>query len=366
MQFCFKRAIVIAATTVLGACSSSDEQQVIDEDHQYVNTQEQGPLVLPQDSLPVKLGDEFLLPEHQSKGQIGESLDLQSPPQLLALASGSRLDKSGIKNKIWFDRTTVVEDLPEFAFDALKGYLRQERAEDTKLNEGSKTSDTGWITDTIEGSFWPWADGDKSTSLRFDTKLAHTENGAVATMEANLTGMRVNGKDVPLSSMTGKDKLRAEVQFMNGYIYYFQLAQEKLLKTQEVAKVYEMSLRVSNNGDGQSVLRSDKNADLVWVHFRTLLEEVGFEVEDVDRSARKLFVRLGEKELGFWDSLWSSNESEYKLNIPIGRYMVRVTTASTKSVITFYDEYNEPLSDAQYQAIIGPFTQAAKKLALEL
>lgn len=366
MQFCFKRAIVIAATTVLGACSSSDDQQVINEDHQYVNTQEQGPLVLPQGATPVKVGDEFVLPEHQSKGLVGESLDLQSPPQLLALASGSRLDKKGVKNKIWFDRTTVVEDLPEFAFDALKGYLRQERADGSQLNDGSKTSDTGWITDTIEGSFWPWADGDKSTSLRFDTKQAHTENGAVATVQAQLTGMRINGEDIPLSSMTDKDKLRAEVQFMNGYIYYFQLAQEKLLKKKEVAKVYEMSLRVSNDAQGQSVFRSDKNADLVWVHFRTLLEEVGFEVEDVDRSARKLFVRLGEKETSFWQSLWSSNDSDYDIDMPYGSYMVRVTTSSTKSVVTFYDEFDKPIADEHYQAVIGSFTAAAKKLALEL
>ena len=367
MQFCFKRAIVITATTVLGACSSSDEQQVINEDHQYVNTQEQGALALPEGAKLNKSGDEFLIPNHQSNGQIGEDLDLQSPPQLLALASGSRLDKKGVKNKIWFDRTTVVEDLPAFAFDAMKGYLRQERAQGSELNDETKKTDSGWITDTIEGSIWPWADGDKSTSLRFKTVQAQTENGAVATVQADLIGMRINGEDIAIDNMTDKDKLRAEVQFLNGYIYYYQLAQEKLLKAKEVAKVYEMSLRLSNDGDGKTVFRSDKNADVVWTNLRTLIEEVGVEVEDVDRSARKLFIRHNEKETSFWSSIWGSDDNgEYQINIPYGTYMMRVTSAGTESVITIYDEFDNRVSDEFYQTMIAPFSQAAKKLALEL
>ena len=366
MQFNFQQVAVIVATAILASCSSSDEQQVINEDHQYVNTKEQPSLVLPQGATPIKVDETYTLPEHHSKGAIGEALDLQSPPQLLALASGSRLDKKGVKNKIWFDRTTVVEDLPQFAFDALKGYLQQENAQGTQLNETKMSSDTGWITDTIEGSIWPWADGDQSTSVRFKTEQAKSANGAVATVQANLIGLRKNGQDVPLSSLTPKDKLRAEVQFMNGYIYYFQLSQEKLLKQKEVAKVSEMTLRISNNAKGDSVFRSDKNADLVWVHFRSLLEEVGFSVDDVNRSERKLFVSYEQKEVGFWDSIWGKSENQYAIDIPYGHYMVRVTTDSTKSVVTFYDEFDKPIADKHYQALVGTLTEVAKKLALEL
>lgn len=369
MQFCmpltFPRAFVFISSILLIGCSSSDRQEEIDDDYQYLRAVEQPALELPQDWQLSVMDDSYVLPEHQSKGELGSDLDLQSPPQLLALASGSRLDKNGIKNVIWFDRTTVVEDLPKFGFNALKGYLRQQQAEGSQFDEQQRSAVSGWITEVVEGGIWPWSSDDMVTSLQFHTRQQQNTNGTVTSFQADLTGMKVNGEEVAVSSLPAKDKLNYEVEFINGYIYYFQLIQERLLKKQQVEKVYEVSLKVSNNAQGDTVLRSKKNADVVWVHFRTLLEEVGFVVEDVDRSARKLFIEYQPKEQGFWQWIWSDDQ-QYSLNIPYGKYSVRVTTNTTMSVITLYDQNEQPVSSTIYGELIETFTEVAKQLSLEL
>ena len=364
MQFWLKSALVVAMTSVMVGCTSSDEQ-VINEDHQYVNAQERGRLKVPAGFNPVEGDGSFALPEQRVQGDVGESLDLQSPPQLLALASGSRLDDKNHKNKIWFDRTTVVENLPVFTFDAMRNYLSFIDAQAANFNDQTKTVDTGWITDVREGSIWPWSDAGGSRGLRFETIQKTRAKGMIASVQANLTGMQINGKDVPLSTLTPNDRLRAEIEFMNGFIYYFQLSQEKLMKDAKIARVYDMTLKTGTDKNGAVVLRSEKNADVVWTSFRSLLEELGFTIEDVDRSSRKLFVSYNEEEKGFWRSLWDDDKA-VEVNLAPGKYVVRVTSEQTKSAITWYDVNEQPMTADTYDNIIEPLVQVAKKLALEL
>jgi len=114
-----------------------------------------------------------------------------------------------------------------------------------------------------------------------------------------------------------------------------------------------------------TTLRSEKNVDVAWVEFRTLLEDIGFKVEDVNRSTRKLFVSYKEEEEGFWSSLWS-DEPEVSLDLPAGKYVVRVTSEQTQCAITFYDGNEQLMPESTYDKIIGPLSEVAKKLALEL
>lgn len=366
MQFWLKSALVISVASILLGCSSSDEQKVINEDHQYINSKEQTKLKFPEGTPPLGGDGSYILPELSTKGEIGEDLDIQSPAQILALASGSRIDEDGVKNRVWFDRTNVVDDLPKFSFRILKSFLNSVDAEGLNMDETKKVNSSGWITEELEGGFWPWSVDAKTIAVKFDMERSFRAKGMIGSFQATLTGMKINGEDVSLSSLTDAQKLRSEINFINDYVYYFQLAQEKLMKDKQIARSYDLTLRVGEDQNGQTALRSDKTADIAWVQFRSLAEEIGFRIEDVDRSTRKLFLSYKEEEKGFWDSLWSDDD-EYELDLAPGKYMVRVKSIEqTKSVIIFYDENELRLPQTTYGKIIEPLQQVAKKLALEL
>ncbi|MCJ8272505.1 MAG: outer membrane protein assembly factor BamC [Psychrosphaera sp.] len=220
MQFWLKSALVIAMTGVVSGCVSP-EDRVINEDHQYVHATERGEIRLPEGAIRPTSDDSYKLPDEQPSGDIGEALNIQSPLQLLALASGSRLDDKNKVSKIWFDKTAVIDDLPKFTFDALRSYLKSNKVADSNIDEAAKSVNTGWITEVREGSFWSWSDDSSSSSYKFVTGQQDRANGFITIVNVKLTGHQRNGKDVPLSSLTKNEINRAETTFLNDYIYHY-------------------------------------------------------------------------------------------------------------------------------------------------
>lgn len=363
MQFWLKSAVVIAMTGVVAGCVSP-EDRVINENHQYVNATERGEVLLPEGAIRPTGDETYKLPEVIPSGDVGEALNIQSPLQLLALASGSRLDDKNKVSKIWFDKTAVIDDLPKFTFDALRSYLRSNKVADSNFDEAAKSVNTGWVTDVREGSFWSWSDDSSSTSYKFLTAQQDRADGFITIVNVKLTGHQRDGKEVPLSSLTKNEINRAETTFLNDYIYHFQLMQEVLMKKASIARKSDFTLSVGANAQGLQVFQSAKAVDTVWVHFRTLVENLGFTVDDFDRSGKKLFVTYAAQEQGFWDSIW--DDDVVQLSLPPAAYVLKITPKGKQSVVTFYDENEQPLSSDQIQSMEAAFVTVAKKLGLEL
>ena len=169
---------VLVKTGVVSGCVSP-EDRVINEDHQYVHATERGEIRLPEGAIRPTSDDSYKLPDEQPSGDIGEALNIQSPLQLLALASGSRLDDKNKVSKIWFDKTAVIDDLPKFTFDALRSYLKSNKVADSNIDEAAKSVNTGWITEVREGSFWSWSDDSSSSSYKFVTGQQDRANGFI-------------------------------------------------------------------------------------------------------------------------------------------------------------------------------------------
>lgn len=365
MQFWLKHSIALCIAGMVVGCASP-EDQVIDEDHEYVNTGERGPLVLPPGAKRPQGTGEYILPEHKSRGPVGQDLDIQAPPQLLALASGSRLDEKNTVNRIWFDKTNVVEDLSSFTFDALKSYLSIRKVEGSELNNDAKTMITGWINNTKEDSFWLWGGDSTTTSHRFDVKQAVSAKGLVTRVDVKLVGHRVDGEEISLSSMTQEQINRAEISFLNDYIFHFQLIQEDLMRNAQVASTDDFSFTFGKTAKGSFAFQSDKDVETVWVSIRTLLENVGFTVDDIDRTSKKLYATYEKPELGFWGSLWSDDE-DIDLQIPHGQYVIRVTNDDErKSKVVFFDQSEQELSESLYQNMQSTLVRMGQKLGLKL
>jgi outer membrane protein assembly factor BamC len=364
VQFWLKCVSVAVATALLGGCASP-EDRVVNEDHQYVNTAERDALKLPPGA-KTSVGDEtYFLPQKKSAGAIGENLEINSPLQLLALAGGSRLDDVNKASKIWFDRTSVVKDLPTFTFGALSSYLKRNNVTGSTLDSVKRTAKTGWINEVREGSFWSWGDNSTSSGYRFSTSQYSSGKGNTTSVEVKLEGYQRDGEDVPMSTLSEEYIDRSEIAFLNDYIYHFQLLQEVLMKKAQIARASDFTLKMGNNEKGEHVFRSAKNVDVVWVEFRTLLEKIGFTVDDVDRTTKKLFLTYAKPDQGFWGSLWDDDDF-VELDLPPGQYVIRVTELDRKSVITFYDQDEQPLPQNRYTAMENSFIKLAKKLELEL
>ena len=189
-------------------------------------------------------------------------------------------------------------------------------------------------------------------------------NGFITIVNVKLTGHQRDGKDVPLSSLTKNEINRAETTFLIDYIYHYQLLQEVLMKKARIVRKSDFTLSVGANEQGQQVFHSAKTVDTVWVHFRTLVENLGFTVDDFDRSGKKLFITYELQEQGFWDSIWGDDVVE--LSLPPAQYVLKVTSNDKQSTVTFYDENEQPLSASQVQSMEAAFVTVAKKQGLEL
>ena len=359
MQFWLKCASVLVISGYLGGCASPEDREV-NEDHQYVNAEERGELKLPEGHVRRSGDDSFHLPKNTPAGKVGETLDIRSPVQLLALASGSRLDEQNKVSKIWFDRTDVVEDLPKFTFDALKSYLKSEKVADASFDDSAKTADTGWIVETKEGGFWPWSEDDSSISHRFDTVQTQRAKGYITSVDVKLTGVRRNGETVAVSSLPQEYINRAETNFLNQYVYHFQLMQEVLMKKAQIARAEDFTLTLADSGQ----FHSAKAADTVWVEFRTLIENLGFTVDDVDRTSKILFVTYAEPDEGFWSSLWSDDDKP--LSLSPAQYVIKVSARERQSSIVLMDKDQNPLPQSTMQEIASKMIKKARAMELEL
>ncbi len=365
MQFWLKCSIAISLAS-LGVGCASPEDRVVNEDHQYVNAQDRAPLAVPQGISSPKGSQEYVLPEVKATGPVGEALDIKSPPQLFTLASGSRLDDKNKVNKIWFDRTNVVLDLERFAFDAMVEFLTFNEVKDSTVDEQNKTVTTGWVHQTKEEGFWLWDDGGKTLSYRFATKQKVVLGGAAASVEVKLIGHKVGSKDVPLSSLSQDFINRAETAFLNDYIFHYQLMQEDLMRKAKVAIDSEFNLALTQNADGNWGFHSAKSADIVWGSLQPLLQEVGFNIDDVNRSTKTLYLTLAEKDSGFWSSLWSDDDA-FEVSLTPGQYIVKVhTDEQRQSDIIFYDKDEKPLARNMMRSLEEVIGKAGRKLELQL
>lgn len=365
MQFWLKCSIVLCVAGLVTGCANP-ENQVVDEDHQYVNAVERGPLILPKGVKRPQGSDDFLLPDARAGGVVGERLDIQSPPQLWPMASGSRLDEKNTINKIWFDKTNVVDNLHNFTFDALKSYLDTYQVEGSELNFESKSAKTGWIHHVKEGGFWLWGDAQETVSYRYETKQAVTPSGLITTVDVKLIGYRADGEDIALSSMAQEQINRAEITFLNDYVFHYQLLQEDLMRQAKIARAQDFTLSVGQYEQDQWAFHSAKDVETVWVSFRTLLENASFNVDDLDRTSKKLYVTYELPEQGFWSSLWSDDEA-IDLKLAPGQYVIQVIpTRGRQSDIVILDSNEQPLGEQQYRNMESALTKLGRKLDVQL
>lgn len=364
MQFWLKCSIAVAIAGLASGCASP-EDTVINEDHQYVNVADRAPLKLPQGVNRPQGNAEYVLPEVKVGGEVGEDLDIQSPPQLFTLASGSRLDNDNKVNKIWFDKTTAVSDLPNFTFDVLQEFLNYSEVKGSEINSARKTAKTGWLNQSREGGFWSWGDEARTLGYRFETKQQSTRSGSSTTVEVKLIGHQVNGKDVPLTSLTQAFIERAEISFLNDYIFHFQLMQEELMRKAKVISERDFSLALAEAESGQWGFHSAKNADTVWGSLRPLLEEVGFKIDDVNRSSKTLYVTFEEQDQGFWSSLWS--DDAFNVSLAPGQYVIKVVSDEQRqSNILFFDNNEQALDRSIVRSMEEVLIKTGRKLDLEL
>lgn len=358
--------LVVGVSGWMAGCSSS-EDRVLNEDHQYVNAVEGKAMAIPQGLEKPQINSDYELPTTALNGAVGEQLDVRSPVQLLALASGSRLDDNNRTSMLWFDQTEVVKDLSKFTWDAIKGYLKGLNADGSTFDEQEKTVITDWIHHVDESSFWSWGASDVKTSYRYKMTLQMKPHGKTGAVTTTLIGHQLNGQDVAVSSIAPIDKIQAEVGFLNEFVYHFQILQELRMDKTERTGSTVITLDTTQNDEGQQAFHSSKGLDTVWAEFRVLLEGVGIKVDDVDRGLRKLFISYKAQKPGFWDSLWG-DEAFPELDLPDGEYMVRVKEGKKRgeSLITLYDKDDQPLPASQYLALESVLIETAKTLGLEL
>ncbi|MFT5163997.1 MAG: outer membrane protein assembly factor BamC [Alteromonadaceae bacterium] len=361
-----KCLMVISVAGLAAGCSSSEEQ-VVSEDHRYLESNEGKVIAVPQ-GLNQPIGDDdFYMPKIPKVGSLGQSLDIRAPTQLLALASGSRLDENNRTSMIWFDQSEVVDDLPKFTWDAINGYLDGQKVVDSQFDETGKTVQTGWVHHLKESSFWSWSTSDETTSYRYKMTMKMKPHGKSGYVSVALTGYQLNGKDVALASLVPVDRTQAEIGFLNEFVYHFQILQELRMDKSKRTGSTIITLALAKDAQGQQALHSDKDIDTVWVDFRMLLEGLGFTIDDVDRSVRQLFVSYKKPEVGFWDSLWGGSDLP-ELNLTEGEYIIKVTDAQIlgESLISISTKDLQPLAQSEYDAVFEEFVKMAKQMGLSL
>ncbi len=314
--------VLILAVT---ACSTPIERRQANGSDDYIKAKASSKLVIPEGLQEPKYTKEYQIPElgKQSNKQLGDSLDIRPPLQVLPTAEGTHVEDAGNGIKIVIESIDNATNLKQEITTSIKAFLKYRDIKILKETQSPLTIQTDWIEskEVIDSSMWG---ADKVYSLRqryeFDINIKpHGRTGDV-TIKLIEHHESYNGTEQSIM-LTGDDEHRYAVDMLNSAVSYLSQAREKSIKTKRLARSAGISTKfVSTPVDSQHWV-AKAEFDKVWDRLRIVLPEAGFEVVDVDTNKGLYYVDF-KQETGFWSSLWGDSK---ELKLKNGSYRIVAT-----------------------------------------
>ncbi|UGA55533.1 outer membrane protein assembly factor BamC [Vibrio sp. VB16] len=329
MKFSHQLVIGSLAVLVLSACSGSPEQRrQAKDDFGYLET-------VPFEGWTVQEGAKgefypnYEIPTGDFDGNIGRSVDIRPPQQILELIPGARSElKDGVvtmwliredeMNSVW---TTVQEMIVE---------------RDIKLRvNNEKHLETDWIS-------WRSEDEEKLIEARylFEQFNANSRYG----FRVSLIDWRENGVAEEVSR-TNKERYNTFMTNVITSTYDQKLRAEANRKALQLVKQIPISMGKDRSGLPVIIARAPYN--VFWQRVVSVLPEVGFQLEERNQSEGLVKAKYSEPDDEFWTSIGTK-----PLSLESKTYTFLLGDMGNRTSINVTDSAGKPVTAEVLESIV--------------
>lgn len=352
-----KHLTPVLLISTLAACTSPMERRQANGNEEYLNAGTgRGELIIPEGLKAPTYSREYNIPELGPKADsalVGNRLDVRPPLQVLPMAEGTHVEEGSDNIKIVVESVDNDIDLKKEIFDYLTAFLSKRDIKIADSNYETGVIDTDWIEyqEVVDSSIFG---ADKVYTLkqkyRFDVQVRpHGRTGAIA-IELLDHQESYDGDDQE-TLLTGEDKRRYTIDMLNSAIAYMSQQRESALRAKRVEQ--SLGIPVQLETGEQAYFVADADFDKVWNRLRIVLPEMGFEVSDMDRSKKLVFLNYDD-DSGFWSSLWG--DEQMPLEKGGYRLLLEETDNPDKTRLLLRTISDEPLSNEVVEGVYKAFS----------
>ena len=366
-----KRTLAIAgsvAMVALAGCASKADRKAASGSFEYLKTQQQQELKVPEGLDTPETSREFALPE-LGKGAnpnlVGKQLPVRSPSLVLPLVTGSHVEEGKSSATIWFDQVDDSQPLSQAIWNSLLSFLDEKGIGVDSFSPENKVLITDWmiITQEVEGPWYSVIDDESEIGRRFEFKLDVKPHGRSAALTVELKDyMQTLGNDV-VAEVSSMEERREEVEVLNQVVGHYEY-QIQLAETRRIARIRQgINTEMGFNADGDAAYIVDAKYDVAWPRTLLVLRKLGFDVKDLDKSNGLLFVTYNGGEDSWWGGLFSSDKELLKK----GDYRLKVARAGAeRTSITFMNNESKPFEANQVSDLYSSFAEVMSEDNLDI
>ncbi|MDN7124102.1 outer membrane protein assembly factor BamC [Pseudidiomarina sp. 1APP75-32.1] len=286
----------------------------------------------------------YNVPETEVDGAVGKNINIIAPVLVRATAAGSRPSQAVGITAVDFSELEGMDDLPSFTWQEVKDTLQRKNiAIEEEVDE--QRLKTGWDAERLEV-------GEDELEVvierRYEVLLDVPDHRRLVTLEVNMIDKRESGPGRGVLP-SGVADTNAEARLLNSMINEIAVRQQGIFKAAEEAAV--VNVEPTFNDKGYPAYKIDIGFDAAWPLMADVIENLGFEIEDLDQSQGMYYtnyLRDTGLSLFFWNS-----RNEGKLDLPDGDYQINVKGDGDETVITILRD-EQPLTAADIDRLYGP------------
>lgn len=338
MKPVFKLGLSAVMVTMLVACSGADSRRQASSNFKYL---EAAPLS-DWKSLPDQQPDfsnAYHIPAKDFQGPVGRDIDIRPPQQILELIPGARYERSAEGITVWVPREEQTARLWQTIDDMVAQSHIPVR---TSSPEGIETDWLRWAIDEDE----------EVIESRYVVKPVQARGRSGFHIE--MVEWKRNGSSDNLTQAS-RDRYNAQMINMITSRYDEDLREEARLRALELVKNIPISLGKDRGGSPVIIARA--SYDVFWERFPEMLNELGFTVEERNRSQGTLSVNFTSPDDEFWEET-----GVLPLQLDQKKYNILLGDLGNRTSINVTDNTGKPVEEDVLAGMVPAFTAAIERL----
>tara|TARA_B100001094_G_C18190284_1_gene806685 strand:+ start:2675 stop:3760 length:1086 start_codon:yes stop_codon:yes gene_type:complete len=296
----------LISIVLLNGCANGSDMRVALDAQSHLNVPALVPLKIPKGLQQLRKGTEYSFPPlvaTEVERPVGEQVDIRPVQQVIASAPMTRLDESSKDFTVIVDPNREGDDVKAELTEVVQNYFKD-------LKVALDTTSSGYVFQTdwmryqgMKGDLLPEDDDDFTFKQKYDVRLSPMASSSYQISIATTDYQeRIQKHQLSLK----KERNHQTVATLNGIIE--RLGEKRRNKDKNTNEIYAqdyLSVSLTENEQKEYVWQVCTRLDYAWEKLPSVLSELGFQVEDWDRSAGIYYVKMNETD-HFWDPKKSS------------------------------------------------------------
>lgn len=346
-----RKTTLALAVIALAGCSSTSERRAPDGGFAYTKVADQPPLTIPAGLHAPKGDGKYVIPPAADKGPVGKAMDIRAPRLVLTVVDGSRIAEDEAGSKVEIDAREGEDNVVTVINQRLDEWLKARNIPVASHN--GNTIETDWfVPNDMEGMIKN-AD-DFPVKRRFEIRVDAPQHARTAEVYVTSKGAeRVAGDDNDATIGSGE---RASVAVLNDWLGFYASRDTAHAKEIALAKFRPIAVTLGKNSSDLTALVLGADFERAWSRVPMVLEHMGFEIKDIDKSLGTYFVSYkGDPDSSFWSGIFGGDDKE--LSIKHGKYQIQLGEMGDNTSMTITNDDGQPIPDDKYAEIYKPFSE---------